>query len=147
MVFLMFTFVFRINAANRRLEEANAQLASMEDESADLQRALIEISGLNEQILELEEQIAILTAQIQAAPSTQNNSAQGNSEAPSNNNQNSGTGNTADFETYTVQQGDSLSRISQRYYGTPGEYRRIMEANNLTNTNIFPGQVLRIPPR
>ena len=50
---------------------------------------------------------------------------------------------------YTVQRGDSLSKISKEYYGDPMKYKAIFEANMpmLKDPNlIYPGQVLRIPP-
>lgn len=50
--------------------------------------------------------------------------------------------------TYTVQAGDSLSKISQQFYGKAGEYNKIFEANRdqLSDPNkIQPGQVLKIP--
>lgn len=49
---------------------------------------------------------------------------------------------------HTVIKGDSLSKISKQYYGTPMKYLVIFEANQpmLTDVDkIFPGQVLRIP--
>ncbi len=51
-------------------------------------------------------------------------------------------------EYYTVQKGDSLSKISKRVYGNALKYRVIFEANRpmLSDPNkIYPGQVLRIP--
>lgn len=48
----------------------------------------------------------------------------------------------------TVEKGDSLSKISKRYYGDPMKYPIIFEANKpmIKDPNeIFPGQVLRIP--
>jgi nucleoid-associated protein YgaU len=50
--------------------------------------------------------------------------------------------------TYTVQKGDTLSKISKQYYGDPNQYNRIFEANRdqLTDADqIRPGQVLKIP--
>ena len=50
--------------------------------------------------------------------------------------------------TYTVQPGDSLSKISQQFYGNANEYMKIFEANRtrLDNPNeIRPGQQLTIP--
>ena len=44
--------------------------------------------------------------------------------------------------TYTVQSGDSLSRIANKY-GT--SVTNLMNANNLKNYLIYPGQVLKIP--
>jgi nucleoid-associated protein YgaU len=50
--------------------------------------------------------------------------------------------------TYTVQKGDTLSKISKQYYGDPNQYNRIFEANRdqLSDADkIRPGQVLKIP--
>ena len=49
---------------------------------------------------------------------------------------------------YTVQSGDSLSKIAKQYYGDPMKYPAIFEANQpmLSDPDkIYPGQVLRIP--
>lgn len=49
--------------------------------------------------------------------------------------------------TYTVQRGDSLSRIAQRVYGDSRKYPLIQQANNLSDPGrIWVGQVLVIPP-
>ncbi len=50
--------------------------------------------------------------------------------------------------TYTVEGGDTLSRISARVYGDPNKWKLIFEANRdqLSSPNALkPGQVLRIP--
>jgi nucleoid-associated protein YgaU len=50
--------------------------------------------------------------------------------------------------TYTVQKGDSLSKIAKREYGDAQQWRRIFEANRNLIDNpdlIYPGQVLRLP--
>ena len=50
---------------------------------------------------------------------------------------------------YTVQSGDTLSKIAAEHYGSAGKYMVIFEANQpmLTDPDkIFPGQQLRIPP-
>lgn len=50
--------------------------------------------------------------------------------------------------TYTVQAGDSLSKIAQREYGDASQWRRIYEANRDQIKNpdlIHPGQTFRIP--
>ena len=50
--------------------------------------------------------------------------------------------------TYTVKPGDSLSKISQQFYGAANEYMKIFEANRdkLSDPNrIQPGQELVIP--
>jgi nucleoid-associated protein YgaU len=50
---------------------------------------------------------------------------------------------------YTVQKGDTLSKIAKEQYGDANKYPTIFEANKpmLTHPDkIYPGQVLRIPP-
>lgn len=48
--------------------------------------------------------------------------------------------------TYTVRAGDSLSRISQRMYGSTAHWRQLADANRIVNANLIrPGQVLKIP--
>jgi nucleoid-associated protein YgaU len=51
---------------------------------------------------------------------------------------------------YTVQKGDTLSAIAKKHYGEANAYMAIFEANRpmLDHPDrIYPGQVLRIPPR
>jgi nucleoid-associated protein YgaU len=51
---------------------------------------------------------------------------------------------------YTVVSGDTLSKISKQYYGDANKYMTIFEANKpmLSHPDkIYPGQVLRIPPK
>lgn len=49
--------------------------------------------------------------------------------------------------TYTVQSGDTLSKIAQRVYGDGRKYPLIQQANNLSDPGrIWVGQVLVIPP-
>ena len=50
--------------------------------------------------------------------------------------------------TYTVQAGDSLSKIAKREYGDAAQWKKIHEANKDTIKNpdlIHPGQTLRLP--
>ena len=52
-------------------------------------------------------------------------------------------------QTYTVQQGDNLSKISRKFYGTTRHYQLIAEANRGKlgrNMQVRIGQVLAIPP-
>jgi nucleoid-associated protein YgaU len=52
-------------------------------------------------------------------------------------------------EYYIIEQGDTLSKIAQHFYGNANKYPRIFEANRevIKDANlIFPGQKIRIPP-
>jgi nucleoid-associated protein YgaU len=51
-------------------------------------------------------------------------------------------------QTYTVQKGDTLSHISQQFYGKASRWNAIFEANRdqLDDPDLIkPGQVLKIP--
>jgi nucleoid-associated protein YgaU len=57
-------------------------------------------------------------------------------------------GASAKATTYTVQAGDTLSKIAKDHLGSAGAYMKIFEANKdqLTDPDkIKPGQVLKIP--
>jgi nucleoid-associated protein YgaU len=50
---------------------------------------------------------------------------------------------------FTVQRGDTLSKIAKEQYGNAGKYMVIFEANKpmlKDPDRIYPGQALRIPP-
>jgi len=54
----------------------------------------------------------------------------------------------ATFEKYTVQKGDTLQKISQKFFGTTKKWNKIYEANKdiLKGPNkVYVGQVLNIP--
>jgi nucleoid-associated protein YgaU len=47
---------------------------------------------------------------------------------------------------YVVKFGDSLSKIASSYYGNASDYRKIAEANNISDPDkIQVGQQLKIP--
>lgn len=53
-------------------------------------------------------------------------------------------------ETYTVQKGDSLSKIAKATLGDANAWKKIFDANQdvLDDPDkIFPGQVLKLPPK
>jgi nucleoid-associated protein YgaU len=54
----------------------------------------------------------------------------------------------SDAQTYTVQSGDTLWRISEKIYGNGSSYMKIFEANTgllKDPDQILPGQELKIP--
>lgn len=62
--------------------------------------------------------------------------------------QQTGASAAGGMQSYTVKPGDSLSKISQQFYGTASQYMKIFEANRdqLRDPNMIqPGQTLKIP--
>jgi nucleoid-associated protein YgaU len=52
-------------------------------------------------------------------------------------------------QSYTVQSGDSLSKIAKRIYGDANKWHKIFDANRdkIKNPDLIqPGQVLTLPP-
>lgn len=55
---------------------------------------------------------------------------------------------TAASRYYTIQSGDTLSKIAKQYYGDANDYNKIFEANREVigdPDKIYPGQQIRIP--
>ncbi|MFK8029227.1 MAG: peptidoglycan-binding protein LysM [Gammaproteobacteria bacterium] len=54
----------------------------------------------------------------------------------------------AEVEYYTIESGDSLSKIAKHFYGDPMKYKELFAANKEVIEDpdkIFPGQKIRIP--
>lgn len=47
--------------------------------------------------------------------------------------------------TYTAREGDDLRDVSQQFYNTPWEWRRIMQFNHFSASELQPGQVVLVP--
>ena len=59
-----------------------------------------------------------------------------------------GGGGSTGQRSYTIEKGDTLSAIAQRFYGKAKYWRQIHEANSDTIDNpdrIFPGQTIVLP--
>jgi len=145
-IFTMVSLVIKINTVNARLAEKIDELAKVDDRSAEYEQIRIENDGLKQEVTDLQLEVDELKSQLDE------NRPESSTSVPSENNPPpASSANTlpSDGEagTYTVQPGDTLSKIANQFYGNSAEYQRIMDANGLTNTNILVGQTLRIPPK
>jgi nucleoid-associated protein YgaU len=53
---------------------------------------------------------------------------------------------TGDTQSYTIQSGDNLSRVSKHFYGDANKYQKIAQANGIADANkIQAGQTITIP--
>ena len=49
-------------------------------------------------------------------------------------------------QTYTIQAGDTLSKIAKQFYGNANQYQKIADANGISDPNkIRAGQTITIP--
>ena len=53
---------------------------------------------------------------------------------------------TGSTQSYTIQSGDNLSKISKHFYGDANKYQKIAQANGIVDANkIQAGQTITIP--
>ncbi len=55
---------------------------------------------------------------------------------------------TPEVQTYTIEKGDTLSKIAKEHYGAASAWKQIFEANRdvLDDPDrIFPGQIIKLP--
>jgi nucleoid-associated protein YgaU len=53
---------------------------------------------------------------------------------------------TGDTQSYTIQSGDNLSKVSKHFYGDANKYQKIAQANGIADANkIQAGQTITIP--
>lgn len=138
------TLASRLAAAEDTARTAQAEVARLNDALAATQRgssqAGVELASTRALLQQLQGTNALLAQenyQLKAALA-------GNPAARSA----ATTAAAANVRTHTVAEGDSLSKISQRYYGTPSRWQEIYAANRDTvgpQGQLRVGMVLRIP--
>ena len=127
-------------------EEKTEEMTKIDALKAEVHRLGIPVSGLN---IELSEQVSVSGSTDTNANREKIILALGNVEGIGCVDDNIEVTNPEpESRFYTVQSGDSLSKISKEMYGDPMKYNAIFEANKpmLEHPDkIYPGQVLRIP--
>ena len=150
LLIVLIFLIMRINSLSRDLKTANANLEeAMADASGDFYKS--EYERVDRELKTAQERIVVLETAAQAADNddsgfdSQGQNQQSGTGAQSGTAQSGGasTGQT----TYTVEKGDSISRIAQRFYGSSSKANidKIMDANNMTSDRINIGDKLTIP--
>ena len=114
-----------------------------------------------QKVVDLQEQNQVLQAQVDAAATQGNGGGNGNGNGGGGG-KNNGGGDGGDEEateeasdpaggdgqTYTVQSGDTLTTIAEKFYGDATAFDLIVDANNLdSSTGLRVGQELVIPEK
>ena len=128
--------------------ELQAELADLRDRFSQLDA---QQGTINRQLGTITEQHAELLDQLGATPNASQSSATSNSATSSSATLNSAVASSitspATPQTYVVQPGDSLSKISKALYGTGARWPEILEANPTLQDpdQLFSGTVLTVP--
>ncbi len=126
-----------------KVEEAEQQLADYTQLQETNEELKLEIVSLQEKLTE--NGISLLDEPEDGKTETSETSETGASQTE-NTEGTQTTANDTEYDTYTVVAGDTLSGISDKVYGNYSGYKKILEANGLTeNSSLQIGQVLKIP--
>jgi nucleoid-associated protein YgaU len=109
-----------------------------------------EYNEAQQQIVDLTTQNTVLSQQLEAAGGGEADPGEGEGEEEPTEDPDSAddaNGAVGEGERYTVQSGDTLTRIAEQFYGDPRKFDLIVDANNLDSaTGLRVGQELVIPP-
>lgn len=121
------------------VNDGTVQIGGVADTNAEREKAIL-IVGNVKGVEKVQESIQVTQPRFVPGATAQQTSAPGGQPR---------TPDAAETRFYTVQSGDTLSKIAKAHYGDANKYQQIFEANTpmLTHPDkIYPGQVLRVPP-
>ncbi|WP_313528458.1 LysM peptidoglycan-binding domain-containing protein [Anaerotignum sp.] len=140
---LIIFLIFKCVSLSSKLEDAQNQVAASEELSAKYEKIQLEK-------MQLEEQLSG-TGSVNAGEGTTSDSENQTSTGDANNtttsnNAGGSTTSTGNTTEYVVQKGDTAWSIAQKTLGNGAEYQKILDANNLKETDtIDVGTKLKIP--
>ena len=148
----------QLASVSNRVRSAEEELQAQRSANSQLQRSLTNERRTHESRLAvMERENAALNTRLRQAQNTLDqiasaarvlNPAAANVPTATRPPNDPNTGGGVGDRIHTVVEGDSLTRISLRYYGTPTRWQEIYQANRelLSQANsLRPGQRLRIP--
>lgn len=138
---LIVFLIFKCVSLSSKLEDAQNQVTANKDLSSRYEEIQLEK-------MQLEEELAGLKGTDTGKANTSTDTS--NTNAPSTNNKPNTTSNNASNNAnateYVVQEGDTAWSIAQKVLGNGAEYQKILDANNLKETDtISVGTKLKIP--
>ena len=134
--------VFRINTLTRHLDQLQAGVTI--EQPIDVEILMGQRDELQEQVVTLESIVTDLLDQVYGLDFSEDGNQVADTTSPSNETTESQP-QAGGPTIHIVQAGQSLSSLSTLYFGVSNEYQRIIDANNLTSTNLSLGQELIIP--
>ncbi len=141
MLIITVVLVFQVNSISGQLEKYKTAEAEFLEEKENYD-SIVKAKESAEQLTRtLQEENAALNLKIKELEAGESNAT----ETPAPEETPSTTSPQGTQSTYTVVAGDTLSAVSQKFYGNTLGVDKIMKANNLANENLKIGQVLTIP--
>lgn len=124
-------------------EPALTQVNNDAQGNDDSQMTTDDVNTLGESVLNNNEQVALETQE--AEGNVSNEQQAGNESVASSDNEEQAV-ITGDYDTYTVETGDTLADICYKQYGSAERSMEVAKFNGLSNTNqIYVGQELKMP--
>jgi nucleoid-associated protein YgaU len=123
------------------VNDGTVQIGGIADTNAEREKAIL-LVGNTKGVEKVQESIQVMQPRFQPGATAQQTSQPQAQAQPR-------TPEAAETRFYTVQSGDTLSKIAKEHYGEAGKYMQIFEANQPVLSHpdkIYPGQVLRVPP-
>lgn len=138
---LIIFLIFKAVSLSSKLEEAETKLTNLGDISTKYEEIQLEKMQLEEQLEALQNPDANAGADGDSdTPSTDTPST----DTPATTTPNTGT--TATTDSYTVVDGDTAWKIATKVYGNGAEFKKILDANNLKESDTLKiGSTLKIP--
>ena len=137
---LIIFLIFHSVSLRSKLQDAENQLSTVQDLQQRYEQVQLEKMELQEQLDAIQNPDGAAKKEDSTEGDTTSNETTENSDTQS------GTATTEGGEEYTVQENETPWSIAQKFYGNGAEYKKILDANGLTETsNIRPGDKLIIP--
>ena len=135
---------FRTVTLQAKLTKADAESQELTEVKAKNEELKLENVSLKEELDKYKS--GETPVQGEGEPAPENVEGQTQTPAtPSGTDNNAASGN-AEYDTYTVQDGDRIWNISEKVYGNGAYYQKILDANGLTENSVLKiGQQLKIP--
>lgn len=123
------------------------ELANSVDQTETIEEYKAENEELKLKVVELEDEIVSLKAELEAASTAAEPAGEGTSlTAPADGNNETSAPAASTSSTYTVKDGDSYWSIAAKVYGDGTKFQKILDANGLKESDeLSIGQTLTIP--
>ena len=149
LVLILFLLLLRINGLQSQLNDLTENVEEIQLDIASAADLAARIDGLDADVGSLRSSVNEIAAPPITTVTDDGTTTDSAEQAATTSDTPATGGGTATGEprTYTVQSGDTLSRVAEMFYGAsnPELWERIRVANGMTNDSLTPGQVLTIP--